>query len=76
MPSFHSGVIERNPAPGGVVVCWRCDRSWRLRRALTMTRWRNPRGKPSDVIILDSLAAYVPRFTVAHRLVALAGSRM
>ncbi len=31
-----------------------------------MTRRRDRRGKPIDVIILDSLAAYVPRFTVAE----------
>lgn len=31
-----------------VAVCWKCDRSWRLRRALTMTRWRERRGKPID----------------------------
>jgi hypothetical protein len=31
-----------------------------------MMRWRDRGGKPIDVIILDSLAAYVPRFTVAE----------
>src|SRR6266516_3319469 len=30
-----------------VVALWRkCDRRWRLLRALTMTRWRDRRGKP------------------------------
>jgi hypothetical protein len=38
-----------------------------------MTRWRDRGGKPIDVIILDSLAAYVPRFTVESALLRKEG---
>ena len=32
---------HREPARADVALCWNCDRSWRMLRELTMTRWRD-----------------------------------